>query len=312
MNTLPEWTDLRFFLELARAGTLSGAARRLQVDHTTVARRIDRLEQQLGTALFDRSREGYELTEMGHGLLPHAEDMESSAQAAHDQLTGMESGVRGLVRLSVPEVLGIKILTPVLAAFLTQHQELSIDLLVGARFANLAIREADIGITLDAPTTGRYMVTRLATTQLYLYGSPDYLASHAPIRTKADLEQHDFVDYVQDRLASTEMSFMRDIGCIPRRRFCCTSMLAQAQAVAAGMGLMLAPPYADLDASGLVRVLEAGFKAERTYYLAAPLDLYRLPRVRAIWDLLRNHADANQDLFAHFPAGAAVQPLKRA
>ena len=72
MNSLPEWTDLRFFLELARAGTLSGASRRLEVEHTTVARRIDRLEHQLGNTLFDRSREGYELTEMGRALLPHA------------------------------------------------------------------------------------------------------------------------------------------------------------------------------------------------------------------------------------------------
>src|SRR6476469_1782972 len=81
MNSLPEWTDLRFFLELARAGTLSGASRGLQVEHTTVARRIDRLEQQLGAALFDRSREGYELTEMGRALLPHAEAMEGAATA---------------------------------------------------------------------------------------------------------------------------------------------------------------------------------------------------------------------------------------
>ena len=82
MKSLPEWTDLRFFLELARSGTLSGASRRLEVEHTTVARRIDRLEQQLGATLFDRSREGYELTEMGQAVLPHAESMEAAVLAA--------------------------------------------------------------------------------------------------------------------------------------------------------------------------------------------------------------------------------------
>ena len=104
MHTLPEWTDLRFFLELARAGTLSGASRRLEVEHTTVARRIDRLEAQLGTTLFDRSREGYELTEMGQALLPHAEAMESAALAATEQLSGNEVAVHGVVRLGVPEL----------------------------------------------------------------------------------------------------------------------------------------------------------------------------------------------------------------
>lgn len=93
MNSLPEWTDLRFFLELARAGTLSGASRRLDVEHTTVARRIDRLEKELGTTLFDRSREGYELTEMGLALLPHAEAMEGAALAAAEQLGDRKSVV---------------------------------------------------------------------------------------------------------------------------------------------------------------------------------------------------------------------------
>src|ERR1700752_4572511 len=118
MNTLPEWTDLRYFLELARAGTLSGASRKLEVEHTTVARRIDRLEQQLNATLFDRSREGYELTEMGHALMPHAETMESAALAAQDQLSGNEVAVRGVVRLGVPEVLGVRVITPLLAHFL--------------------------------------------------------------------------------------------------------------------------------------------------------------------------------------------------
>jgi len=99
MNSLPEWTDLRFFLELARAGTLSGASRRLDVEHTTVARRIDRLEKELGSTLFDRSREGYELTEMGHALLPHAEAMEGAALAAAEQLGGAEVAAHGVVRL---------------------------------------------------------------------------------------------------------------------------------------------------------------------------------------------------------------------
>ena len=97
MHSLPEWTDLRFFLELARAGTLSGASRRLDVEHTTVARRIDRLEQQLGTTLFDRSREGYELTEMGLALLPHAEAMEGAALAGLRAYGCDENALRGPV-----------------------------------------------------------------------------------------------------------------------------------------------------------------------------------------------------------------------
>lgn len=300
MNTLPEWTDLRFFLELARAGTLSGASRKLEVEHTTVARRIDRLETQLGSTLFDRSREGYELTEMGQTLMPHAEAMEAAALAAAEQLSGAEVALQGVVRLGVPELFGARVVAPVLARMLQSNRELNVDLLVLPRFANLANREADLGVMLDPPSTGRYMITRLANFRLYLYASPGYLERHAPIRERADLAAHDFVDYVQDRLASRELSYLGELGFTPRRRMCCTGMAAQIEAAAMGMGLVMAPPYAVPGDGRLVRVL-GEFFAERAFWLAAPTDLYRLGRVRAVWDLLRDYADRNPQLFVHEP-----------
>lgn len=302
MNSMPEWTDLRFFLELARAGTLSGASRRLQVEHTTVARRIDRLETQLATTLFDRSREGYELTEMGRSLLPHAEAMEAAALTARDQLDGPLATAQGVVKLGVPEMFGTLVIAPLLAPLLAAHPRLSVDLLVLPLFANLANREADLGIMLDPPHTGRYVVTRLVTFRLNLYGAPSYLARHPAIRSTADLAQHDFIDYVQDRLASRELNFLDQLGFEPRRRLCCTGMMAQCEAAAAGLGLMMAPPYAVQDGARLVPVLQDSFYIERTYWLAAPADLYRLQRVRVVWNHLRELCEANPGLFVH--AGA--------
>jgi DNA-binding transcriptional LysR family regulator len=307
MNTLPEWTDLRFFLELARAGTLSGASRRLDVEHTTVARRIDRLETQLGATLFDRSREGYELTEVGLALLPHAEAMEGAALAAAEQIGGAEVAAHGVVRLGVPEVFGVKVVAPLLVGLLDQHPDLQIDLLALPRFANLANREADLGVMLDPPTTGRYVVTRLASFRFYLYASPAYLARHPAIRTQADLARHDFVDYVQDRLASRELSYLNELGFTPRRRMCCSGMTAQIEAASLGMGLMMAPPYAVPDDGRLVPVLP-GFSAERSFWLAAPTDLYRLRRVKVVWDVLREYADSSPSLFVQGGMQPALAP----
>jgi DNA-binding transcriptional LysR family regulator len=245
---------------------------------------------------------------MGTALMPHAEAMESAALAAHDQLSGNQVEIRGVVRLGVPEVLGVRVIAPLLARFLQEHPELSIDLLVQPRFANLANREADLGVTLDAPATGRYMVTRMASFRLSLYASPDYLARHAPIRSKADLAGHDFVDYVQDRLASNELNFLDELGCVPRRRLCCTGMMAQAEAARAGLGLMMAPPYVIPEDGSLVPVLANEVFADRAYYLVAPVDLYRLPRVRAVWSLLREYADAQPELFS---AGEEAPPVRR-
>jgi len=299
MNSMPEWTDLRYFLELARAGTLSGASRRLGVEHTTVARRIDRLETQLGSTLFDRSREGYELTEMGHALLPHAEAMESAALTATDQLGAASVSAHGVVRLGVPEMFGTLVIAPLLVHLLKDHPELSVDLLVQPRFANLATREADLGVMLDPPNTGRYVFTRLATFRLNLYASPDYLARHPPILSEADLAEHEFVDYVQDRLASNELNFLDKLGFTPKRRLCCTGMMAQCEAAAAGMGLIMAPPYAIPSSGTLVPVLQDSFFTERSYWLAAPSDLYRLQRVRVVWNLLREYAEQHPSLFMH-------------
>lgn len=296
MNSLPEWTDLRFFLELARCGTLSGASRRLEVEHTTVARRIDRLEAQLGSTLFDRSREGYELTEMGLALLPHAEAMESAALAAAEQMSGNEVAIQGVVRLGVPELFAVRVVAPLMVGMLQAHPDLSVDLLVLPRFANLANREADLGVMLDPPTTGRYMITRLATFRMQLYAAPSYLARHKPIVQRSDLQGHDFVDYVQDRLASPELTYITELGFTPRRRLCCTGMPAQIEAAAAGMGLIMAPPYAVPDDGRLVPVLSEFF-AERSFWLAAPTDLFRLQRVRAVWNLLREYAEARPSLF---------------
>jgi DNA-binding transcriptional LysR family regulator len=187
---------------------------------------------------------------------------------------------------------------PLLVKLLEAHPDLSIEMLSLARFANLANREADLGVMLDPPSTGRYVVTRLATFRFYLYGSPAYLAKHPPIRTHADLERHDFVDYVQDRLASRELSYMNELGFTPRRRLCALGMGAQVEAASLGMGLMMAPPYAVPDDGRLVQVLP-GFYAERAFWLAAPTDLYRLRRVKVVWDLLRDLADNNPALWWH-------------
>lgn len=302
MNKMPEWTDLRYFLELARTGTLSGTARKLVVEHTTVARRIDRLEQQLGSTLFDRSREGYQLTELGHALMPHAEAMESAAIAAADQLGQASLTVQGVVTLGVPELFGTLILTPLLAKLLKEQPALSIDLLVLPSFANLANREADLGVMLDPPHSGRYVFARMASFELNLYASPCYLQQRPAILSAADLAQHDFVDYVQDRLASSELRFLEKLGFQPRRRLCCTGMMAQAQAAAAGLGLFMAPPYAIPPDGSLVPVLPGTSFGERSYWLAAPSDLYRLPRVRLVWNSLREFAEENPQLFRATPA----------
>ena len=279
--------DFRYFLEVARTGTLTAASARLGVDHTTVARRLSRLESALGATLFDRRRDGYVLTDTGQALQAHAEAMESAALGAEESAGGDGGATVGTVRLGVPEVFGTRVLTPRLPALLADHPELSVELLLQHRFVSLASREADLVVTLEPPTSGRYVVSRLTAFRYLLYASPDYLAQHAPIHSRTDLAGHAFIDYVQDQLMSDELRYLNQLVDQPRRVFSCTGMLAQAQAAEAGLGLAMLAPYAVPADSPLVQVLPGEIVADSVLWLAAPADLFRLRRVRVLWDFLR-------------------------
>lgn len=292
-----EWSDLQYFLEVARLGTLTGAARKLGVEHTTVARRIDRLELTLKSPLFDRRRDGYVLTETGLAMLPNAEAMESAALTARDSASGVRAGAAGNVRIGTPEVVGTRIVTPAVGKLLAQHPDLSIELLLLPRFPNLANREADILIALKPPEGGRYVISRLTEIHYHLYGSAEYLARYAPIRSLSDLSGHRFVDYAQDYLLSDDLKFLEEFLPAPRRVFCATGMLAQHEAVAGGVGLGMLTAYAHLPDKPLVRVLPDQIVAKRALWLVAPADLLKLQRVRVVWDFLREVVHERQGAF---------------
>lgn len=285
-----EWGDLEHFLEVARCGTLTAAAKRLGVEHSTVGRRIDRLEARYRMPLFDRRRDGYVLTEAGLALLPRAEAMEAAALSAQDEMACGQVRAVGRVKLGAPEVFGTHYITPRLGQLLDAHPELSVELLLLPRFPNLATREADLVVTLTPPEAGRYVVVRLVDIHYHLYGSPAYLAGHAQIRNRADLIGHRFVDYAQDHLLADDLKFLEEFVGTPNRVFSATGMLAQIEAVGAGLGLGMLTTYAVGADSPLVRVLPDQVVGKRTLWLVAPADLLKMQRVRVVWDFLREIA----------------------
>ena len=144
-----DWDHLRFFAALAQTGTLASAARALGVEHTTVARRIQALEQQLGYPLFVRVSSGHKLSEAGKQLLPVAQAMEQAARGVERlglQTATEPSAVAGLVRVGVTEGLGVQLIAAPLALLGQQYPKLSVDVLALPRLMHLSRREADIVI----------------------------------------------------------------------------------------------------------------------------------------------------------------------
>lgn len=303
-----DWDNLRYFLELSRAGTLTAAARRLGVDHTTVARRIQALEKSHGAALFVRAASGYSLSESGRRLLPQVEAMESAFSGIETRPGGGEDNLSGLVRIGATEGYGSVLLAGQLAELTACHPHLQVDLLAVPRMVNLSRREADIVITLDRPERGPYIITRLTDYVLRLYASERYLAGRAPIRSRDDLREHSFVGYIDDLLYSKELHYLEELGRPRHVALRSTSILAQQRAAAAGAGLAILPAFAAAGEPALREVLPGEVEFVRTFWMLMPVEIKDLSRMRAAWNFLRETAAQQQALLMGRAADAGVAP----
>ena len=284
-----DWDNLRYFLELARTGTLAAAARRTGVEHTTVARRIQALEKQMGAPLFAREAAGHRLTEAGRQLLPAVEAMETAVLGVerHAPANAASSGPTGLVRVGATEGFGTAILAPHLARLTLQHPGVSIDLLALPRMLHLSRREADIVISLERPKRGAVIVTKLADYTLRLYGQREYLARRPLIAKAEDLRHHAFISYVDDLLFSKELQFLDQLHQPERFALRSTSITAQYEAVRAGAGLAVLPAFlADRDPI-LARVLPGEAEFTRTFWMSMPAESKHLARMQAVWGFLK-------------------------
>jgi DNA-binding transcriptional LysR family regulator len=299
-----DWDNLRFFLELSRTGTLVGAARRLAVDHTTVARRIQALEKQVGGALFSREADGHRLTEAGRRLQPQVEAMESAFRTVERAAPASQEGLSGLVRIGATEGFGTVVLAPQLALFAQQHPKLVIDLLAMPRLVHLSRREADIVISLERPARGPVVVTKLSDYVLRLYASKHYLAKHDPIRTREDLRGHTFISYVDDLLFSKELQYLDELYKPDSFALRSTSILAQHQATAAGAGIAVLPAFIAERDKSLRRVLPDEANFTRTFWMSVPAETRHLARMKAVWDFLRETVVAQRGVLLPQGPGA--------
>ncbi len=287
-----DWDHLRFFLELARSGTLQGAARRLGVDHTTVARRIQALEKQFGAALFAREPGGHRPTEAGRGLQPHAEAMERAfLQVASATPASSSEGLAGLVRIGATEGFGTVVLAPALALFAQAHPQLVVDLLALPRLVHLSWREADIVISLERPARGPVIVAKLTDYALRLYASERYLAAHGPIATREDLRGHTFISYVDDLLFSKELQYLDELYRPERFALRSTSIMAQYRATAAGAGITVLPAFIAGQDASLRPLLPDVASFTRSFWMSMPAEIRHLARMRAVWDFLRRTSE---------------------
>ena len=287
-----DWDHLQYFLVLARAKTLTNAARMIGVEHSTVSRRIQALELTLGTPLFKREATGYELTIEGLALVPRVEQMEH----AFLQIEKPHQPLQGRVRIGTPEGFGTAFLAKLLAELSKKYPLLTIDLIPVPKMIKLSHREADIVISIDRPKSGPYIITRLTDYCLKIYGSKDYLSQTQPIHKLEDLKQHRFVNYIDDLVYSPELYCLERLPLQLTANFRSSSILAQQIAVNAGAGLAILPKFLAQDQTELEQVLKDEVRFVHTFWMLTLVDLQHEPRIKLVWDFLRAQADEYQHL----------------
>lgn len=274
-----DWSDVKIFLAVARAGSLGGAARLTGQSQPTMGRRLRVLEREVGQALFQRGKDGFVLTDEGASVLAHSERMEEEALAFERRLAGQAQQLEGQLRVSSSDWFGVHILTPVFAEFVQQHPRVNIELITDARLFSLARREADLVFRIQ-PFDEADVVQRKAVHVAYrVYRAKG--TAH-PVRSDGqgvplitlDSAFQDFPDaaWLRKKLPKARVAFGSN------------SREAQARMCAAGVGLAVLPAPLG-DACAALEVVDlGGLPPGRDVWVGFHRDLRRLGRLRALVD----------------------------
>jgi len=152
--------DLRFFLELARTGTLAAAGRKLGVDNTTVGRRLTALERDLSSKLFARTPDGLVLTAAGESIRTAGEEMEQALLRGEQRALGADRKLSGQVRVATTEMLGEVVVLPAVRSLHARHPQIRVDLMTGTGRLDVARREADVALRYARPESGDLIARR--------------------------------------------------------------------------------------------------------------------------------------------------------
>jgi DNA-binding transcriptional LysR family regulator len=265
--------DLAVFLAVRDAGSISGAARALKLDASTVSRRIARLEERLGSTLLVRSGRGIELSDTGQQLATRVQGAVNLVALGIDEITRQPDVLSGPVRITAPTEVGSAIVIPSLQPFLTAHPEVTLIALLGTLVLSLDKREADIALRTHRPTTGDIVAKRIAGRPLHAYRAPTLPEGEARMRWLAWPPPDPIVDPLLEKAPDARV-VLRSNDLAGLRAAC-----------VAGLGAAFLPDVV-ADPLGLVRMPALPTIPGPPLWMAAHRTALELPRVRALWDFI--------------------------
>ena len=287
--------DLRMLLALARTGKLVTAATLLGIDHTTVRRRLNRLESTLGATLIEHGADGWALTQLGALVVERAAPLEQIVESVRDAVAGEEGTIRGTVRMSTPDGFGTKFATEAVAQVVARHPGISVELITSTRPLSSRASGYDLAVSIGEPRQGWLSSEFLTHYALGLYASRDYLGSRPAIGSRDDLGAHRLVFYVDSHLSVAELDLARGFAGM-RVGLGCTNISAQVEATLHGAGVGLLPCFMAETEPDLVRVLPDDVRFMLAYSLSVRRDSPAPEAIGLLRGALRSVVVAHQDL----------------
>lgn len=290
---LPNPDDLLVLLAVARTGRFTTAADSLELNHTTISRRIAALEKVLGGRLLSRTVGGWELTDLGLRAAQAAEGVESavallgSESERSDQLTGV-------VRMSATDGFSAYIAAPAVAALQRKHPSLRVEIVTVTRRALQHRSGLDIEVVVGEPQVHRAEAFRLGNYMLGMYASRSYLAEYGQPTTVPELTEHPLVYFVDSMLQVDDLDAPRRLVPSMRDSLSSTNVFVHVEATRAGAGIGFLPCFMADRHPDLVRLLPDDFKEQLPYWMVLRPDSLRQPSVAAVVDALRTQTAASK------------------
>jgi DNA-binding transcriptional LysR family regulator len=291
-----DWTDLRYFLAVARGGTTSAAAKALKVNQSTVHRRLAALEAYVGRELIERGPMGQTLSELGKELLPYAEAVEQAAMAFERRSASSEDAFAGTLRVTCSGALAPTVMTPLVQTFRARYPNLKVDLIVSERNLDLSKGEADIAVRAGELRDDTLICRKLAEGSWAVYASHAYIERHGKPEKPEDIKHHSIIAFgggLADHYFSKWLSAVASTARVAARSETVTGAL---MALKNGGGVGILPAQLGDAEPDLVRVIGPLPDLRTHFYLVVHPGLQKTWRIRTFIDFLVVAIDAYRPL----------------
>lgn len=292
---MDNWDEIRTAYQVARVGTVSGAAEVLGVHHATVIRHIDALEERLGTRLFQRHARGYTPTEAGQDLMQVAATTDDQLTQLAGRIKGQGEGVSGELVVTSLEAFSPE-LTPVLASFRAAYPEISIRYLTGQRLFRLEYGEAHVAVRAGkAPDQPDNVVQKFIRQSAHLVASRGYIAQHGQPAGEEDLADHWFVGPEDKASRAPYNQWLADAVPAERVIFRTSTARNNVDAILSGIGIGFVGLGEMERHPDLIEVLPSQEGWGGQLWLVTHVDLHRTTKVQAFLKHLKDWARAERE-----------------